>query len=79
MNEHECRECGGRLIEQTVTRVIQYRGQWFMIEHVPAFVCEQCGAQYFTPDAHDRVVKLITSENEPVRMETVAVYDAEIA
>lgn len=73
---HHCRICGGNLKPQQVTRLQQYEGRWFMIEHLDALVCEQCGETYFTPEAHDRVVDLITSKLQPVRMEAVPVFDA---
>lgn len=77
MNEARCSECEGALYPELVTRFIQYDGKWFMIEHVPALVCGQCGAQYFTPDSHDAVVRLITSRQPPSRVETMLVYDVE--
>jgi YgiT-type zinc finger domain-containing protein len=65
-----------QLKARTVTRVQRYQEQWYVIENLPALVCEQCGETYFTPDAHDSVVELITSGTPPLRMEAVAVYDA---
>jgi YgiT-type zinc finger domain-containing protein len=76
MTSHECRYCQGELEAKLVTRVQAYEGQWFVIENLPALVCKQCGETYFTPEAHDRVVHLITSNAPPTRNETVAVYDA---
>ncbi|MCL4250040.1 MAG: YgiT-type zinc finger protein [Anaerolineae bacterium] len=61
---------------KTVTWVQRYQGQWYVIENLPPMVCKQCAETYFTPDAYDRVVELITSGTPPARMETVAVYDA---
>ncbi|MDX2077150.1 MAG: YgiT-type zinc finger protein [bacterium] len=72
----ECLICKGHLEKQLVTRLQQYQGRWFMIENLPALVCSQCGEIYYTPDAHDHVVDLITGETSPVRFETVAVLDA---
>lgn len=34
------------------------------------------GRWYYTPQAHDRVIDLITGDAEPVRVEQVAVLDA---
>lgn len=73
---NECRICRGQLQERRVTRVQEYKGHWYIIENLPALVCNQCGETYYTPEAHDRVIDLITGEVEPVRMESVAVLDA---
>ncbi|MBE2196392.1 MAG: YgiT-type zinc finger protein [Anaerolinea sp.] len=71
-----CLVCKGKLRERQVTRMQEYGGHWYLIENLPALVCEQCGETYYTPQAHDRVIDLITGGAEPVRVETVAVLDA---
>jgi YgiT-type zinc finger domain-containing protein len=75
MNE-ECLFCKGRLQKQLVNRVQEFEGHWYIIENLPAMVCSQCGETFYTPDAHDRVLDLITGGIEPIRMEVVAVMDA---
>ncbi|MEZ4670379.1 MAG: YgiT-type zinc finger protein [Anaerolineae bacterium] len=77
--EQTCMFCGGHLEEKFVTRLQEYQGHWYIVENVPALVCEQCGEQFFSPAAHDLVVKLITGNAEPARLETIKVYDAKIA
>jgi YgiT-type zinc finger domain-containing protein len=76
MNEQTCHQCDSPLESRSVTRLQHYQGQWFIIENVPALVCPRCGAQYFTPDAHDLVVAILSGPVEPLRRESVAVYDA---
>ena len=73
---NECLVCKGKLHERRVMRMQQYGDHWYLIENLPALVCEQCGETYYTPEAHDRVIDLITSGAHPVRIETVAVLDA---
>ena len=72
----ECMVCHGELEERRVTRVQEYDGHWYFIENLPALVCRQCGETYFTPEAHDRLVALITGKHQPVRIERVEVLDA---
>lgn len=72
----ECLISQGHLNEHRITRLQQYQGRWFIIENMPAWACSQCGEVYYTPDAHDHVVDLLTSETSPVRFETGAVLDA---
>ena len=73
---NNCHYCKGQLEEKQVTRMQEYRGHWYIIENLPALVCRQCGETYYTPEAHDQVIDLITGDAEPVRMEAVAVLDA---
>jgi YgiT-type zinc finger domain-containing protein len=77
MNYHSCYYCKGKLKAETVTRLQNFQGRWYLVENVPALVCQQCGEQYFTADAHDLVVDLISGQHEPVRIEHVLVFDAE--
>ncbi|MDX1991892.1 MAG: YgiT-type zinc finger protein [bacterium] len=76
MKEQRCLYCNGQLVEQTVTRFQEYNGHWYMIENLPALVCEQCGEQFFTPAAHDLVVDIITNQHQPDRVEQVSVFNA---
>lgn len=71
-----CMYCQGDLEEKLVTRVQPYNGQWYLIENLPALVCRQCGETFYTPQAHDRVIALITGDHPPIRTETMAVLDA---
>ena len=74
MNEYGI--CHGELEERRVTRGQEYEGRWYLIENLSALVCRQCDETYFTPEAHDRVVGLITGEHQLVRIEVVEVLDA---
>lgn len=76
---NECLYCSGQLEEKRMTRVQEYEGKYFIIENLPALVCKQCGEIYFTPEAHDLVIDLITSGAEPIRVERVIVLDASAA
>ncbi len=78
MNEEQehCLYCRGLLERRSVTRVQEYQQRWIVIENLPALVCRQCGETYYPPDVHDLVIRLISGQTEPVRIETIAVYDA---
>jgi YgiT-type zinc finger domain-containing protein len=71
-----CLYCKGKLQEQLVTRIQEYNGHWYLIENLPALVCHQCGETYYTPEAHDRVIDLISDHSQPLRIEPMAVLDA---
>lgn len=79
MSDHQCRYCQGELESKLVTRAQRFEDRWFVIENLPALVCKQCGETYYSPDAHDLVIQLITSDSAPTRIESVAVYDAKKA
>ncbi len=67
--------CHGKLSQQLVTYTQWYEGRLFVIENVPAWVCEQGGDTYDDPDVVERVQALIWSGAEPVRVIEAPVYD----
>ncbi|MBC7256025.1 MAG: YgiT-type zinc finger protein [Chloroflexi bacterium] len=75
-SQQRCLYCQGPLVPRRVTRVQEVAGRWVVIENLPALVCAQCGAQFYTPEVHDWVLALTRGEAKPVRIEQVDVYDA---
>lgn len=74
---NECRYCKGQLVEQRISRMQEYKGQWYLIEHVPALVCQQCGEVYYSPETHDLILHLVHDpDTQPVRIEQLNVLDA---
>lgn len=43
-----CEYCGGEIVEKQVTLHRKVKGQYILIENVPAGVCKLCGTRYFT-------------------------------
>lgn len=73
----ECLYCKGQLEEKTVSRVQFYEGNWYLIENVPALVCSQCGEIFYTPQAHDLVLRLVKEARTPLRIESLHVLTAD--
>lgn len=70
-----CRYCQGQLEETLISHVQHYHGHWYLLENVPALVCRQCGETYFTPQTHSRILHRVRDAGDPVRMESLAVFD----
>ena len=64
-----------RLVDATVTYTLEYEGQIYIIEHVPAKVSDETGEQYFEPDTVERVRALIKSNRKPDRLVETPVYE----
>ncbi len=45
-----CPLCGGGLVERRITHPQKYKGEIFVLENVPAEVCEQCGEVLLRPE-----------------------------
>ena len=62
------------LIETTVNYTIEYQGQLYLIEQVPARVCQETGEEYFSPETVEQIQALIKSGRPPTRMIATPVY-----
>ena len=64
-----------KFLDTTVTYTLEYEGQIYIIEHVPAKVSEETGEQYFAPDTVEHVRALIKSNRKPDRLVETPVYE----
>ena len=64
MNKQEvCPLCGGHKVEGTTTFAVDLGTGVFVVRHVPALVCEQCGTDWI----EDRVAEILERTVEEVR------------
>lgn len=76
MKANKCSNCGGTLEQTEASRMQEYAGKWYLIEHLPALVCRQCGEAYYSMDTHDLVLELVNNPTESVRVLQVEVLNA---
>ncbi len=67
------------LIEKRVTYTLEVNGKFFMIENVPARVCEETGESFFSPETGERIQKLIGGQEKPKRVIETPVYEFSIS
>ncbi|MFP3975776.1 MAG: type II toxin-antitoxin system MqsA family antitoxin [Dehalococcoidia bacterium] len=56
----DCYFCGGEVVEKVIELEFRWKEQLYILEGVPAGICQQCGEKYFTAEvseAIDRAVK----------------------
>lgn len=56
----DCYFCGGQVVEKVIELDFRWQGKPYILEGVPAGVCQQCGEKYFTAkvsQAIDRAIK----------------------
>ena len=63
------------MIETEVTYTLAHGGRFYIIEHVPARVCQETGEQFFSPETVERIQALIKGGKEPDRMVETPVYE----
>ena len=63
------------MIETEVTYIVEQGGNFHIIEHVPARVCQETGEQFFSPETVEHIQALIKGGKKPARMIETPVYE----
>jgi YgiT-type zinc finger domain-containing protein len=63
------------MIETEVTYTLEFGGRFYIIEHVPARVCQETGEQYFSPETVEHIQTLIKGGKKPARVIETPVYE----
>ena len=67
MSQHkfaDCYFCGGLVEEKTISYMRKWKGEYILIENVPAGVCNQCGERYFEALVAEKMDELMRQEGE---------------
>jgi len=62
------------MIDTEVSYTLQFGDKFFIIEHVPARVCQENGEQYFSPETVEHIHLLIRSQKKPDKVIETPVY-----
>jgi len=63
------------MIETEVTYTLELGGRFYIIEKVPARVCQETGEQFFSPETVEHIQALIKGGNKPARVIETPVYE----
>ncbi|MBC7262733.1 MAG: YgiT-type zinc finger protein [Chloroflexi bacterium] len=69
-----CECCGGEIVEKRVTLHRKVKGNYVLIEGVPAGVCTQCGMRYFAANVLKTIEESIRGRRKAQREILVPVY-----
>ncbi|NJD68046.1 MAG: YgiT-type zinc finger domain-containing protein [Candidatus Methylomirabilota bacterium] len=69
-----CEYCGSQIVEKRVTLHRKVRGQYVLIENVPAGVCTQCGTRYYAANVPKTVGESLRGRRQAAREVLVPVY-----
>ena len=56
------------MVERKVTYTLEMSGRFFIVENVPARVCEETGEEFFAPDTVEKLHALIQGQQQPKRL-----------
>lgn len=74
---NNCRQ--DNFIEQKVTYTLEFDGKFFIIENVPARVCQETGESFFSPETVERIQEIIWQNKSPKRVIETPVYEFNVA
>lgn len=63
------------MVETEVSYTIQYQGKFYIIEHVPARVCQETGEEFFSPETVQHIQAFIKQHKKPDRVIETSVYN----
>ncbi len=66
--------CGGEIVEKRVTLTRKVKGQYVLIENVPAGVCTKCGTRYFSANVLKTVEESVRGRRHIYREIVIPVY-----
>jgi len=61
----KCYLCSGEMKKEMVTITRYRKGNYYLIEEVPAMVCEQCGEKWFSMSTVMKMDQLMEKPLEP--------------
>jgi YgiT-type zinc finger domain-containing protein len=75
----KCYFCRGEIKEHPVDVIRKRKGQVFIIENVPAFVCQRCGERYYTAGvARTMNEKIVEGINKTARVINVSILSFDV-
>lgn len=63
------------MVDTEVTYTLELNGKFYIVEHVPARVCQETGEQFFSPETVERIQALIKGGKRPTRVVETPVYE----
>jgi YgiT-type zinc finger domain-containing protein len=63
------------MVDTKVNYSLEYGGNFFIVENVPARVCKETGEQYFSPETVEHIQEIIKSGKRPDKVIETPVYN----
>ena len=63
------------MVDAKVTYTLSYEDKMYIIENVPARVCEETGEQYFAPETVEHIHAIIKAKKKPDKIIEAPVYE----
>lgn len=71
----KCDLCGGQVVNKQVSYTIEFNERLYIIEHVPARECLQCGERLYSPETVEKIQHAIWQNRKPDKIIETPVID----
>ena len=72
---YRCHVCGAdQSHERTVDEIFRIDGKTFLVENIPALVCDRCGEPTFSRETTEKIRRMLHGEAKPIRTLNVDVF-----
>ena len=79
MQNERCELCDGKLEHREVLARFRFKGETIYIEHVPAWVCKQCGEQYYDAPVYKQMERIAQQREQIQRQISFPLAEFEMA
>ncbi|HRW11470.1 MAG TPA: YgiT-type zinc finger protein [Caldilineaceae bacterium] len=79
MQNERCELCDGKLEQRDVLAHFRFKGETIYIEHVPAWVCKQCGEQYYDAPVYKQMERIAQQREQIQRQISFPLAEFEMA
>lgn len=70
-----CEYCNGKIVEKRVTLHRKVKGEYVLIENIPAGVCTKCGTRYYAANVLKTIEESVRGRRDIDRKILVPVYE----
>lgn len=65
--------------QELVNEIFQINGRFYLVEQIPATVCDRCGEEIFSRETTERIRMMLHGDAKPIKSISVDVfsYDSE--
>ncbi|WP_456473695.1 type II toxin-antitoxin system MqsA family antitoxin [Candidatus Pyrohabitans sp.] len=64
MKPEKCSLCKGNLKRDVTDIVVEVEGRIISIKEIPAYICDECGEAYFTPEISRKIDNIMKKFHE---------------
>lgn len=71
----KCHVCGsGESRAEVVSEVFNIQGKFYLVENIPAMVCDRCGEEVFSRETTEQIRVMLHGQEQPIKSIPLEVF-----